>query len=65
MNIFEILTLRSEYMELVLNMRVPGEYKEGTLEGLTWFLDEGVSKNKRFKGTKRAAEIAKTILDAV
>lgn len=63
MNVFEILSLRSEFEDLVLNMRVPGPRKAGTLENLSWFIEHGTERNQKFNGITRALEIARTIVE--
>jgi len=63
MTVFELLSHRSEYEELTLNMRVPGPNKAGTLSNLRWFLKEGVGRNTKFPGVERAKELAQMIID--
>ena len=62
MSVFEILSLRSEFEEIVLNYRVPGERKPGTLRNLKWFTKYASEKNARKPDFSRALEIAKTIV---
>ena len=63
MTVFDILNLRSEYEEIVLNYKVPGDKKPGTLDNLQWFIDNGRAKNSRRKGFARAMEIANEIVN--
>lgn len=64
MTIFDYLNLRSEFEELTLNMRVPGERKPGTVRNMKWFLKNGVDRNRKFDGVERAAEIAELVSNA-
>ena len=65
MNVFEMLRYRSEFEILVLNMRVPGSRKSGTLDNLKWYINEGHSKNRKFPDADRARDIAKIILSGL
>jgi hypothetical protein len=62
MNVFEVLNLRSEYEEIVLNYKVPGDKKPGTISNLKWFIQNGTKGNRFRAGFDRATEIAKTIV---
>lgn len=63
MNLFEILTLRSEFEDMTLNMRVPGDKKPGTISNLRWFIKNAEERNKKFKELPYALKIATLITD--
>lgn len=59
MNIFEILSLRYQFNELVSSIRMPKHRKDGTIENLKFF-----TKQKQKQKYKKANEIALRILEA-
>lgn len=63
MNVFEILFLRYEYEEIVVNFKIPGQVKHGTLDSMKEFLETGAQKNRFRDGYNRAKEICNLILD--
>ena len=63
MNVFELLTLRSEYEDLTLNQRIPGDLKSGTLLNMKWYMLEGYGRNKRKPESSRTLEIATMIIN--
>jgi len=65
MNIFEIINLRSEYEELTLNLRIPGDKKAGTVENIRWFLENAEERNKRKKDYPKARKLAEEIMSKV
>lgn len=65
MTVFEILNLRSEFEDIILNYKIPGAHKNGTISGLKWFKTNAQKSNKRKDGFDRADEIATLILDNV
>lgn len=58
MTVFEILTLRSEFEELVQNDNLPKHRKAGTLNNLQWFMSPGNIYNAK----ERAKEVCEIIL---
>ena len=63
MSLGELLTLRSEWEELVAKFKLPDG--NGTIDNLIWFIENG-AKSNRFRGDyKKAKEIAVTILDNI
>lgn len=66
MTIGEILTLRSQWEEIV-SFRKTYELPSynGTIENLQWFVEKGHRKNRFRKRYDEALEIAKTILENV
>lgn len=63
MTVFEVLNLRSEYEDLTLNLRVPGDKKPGTLSNMQWFIKNAEQRNKRKGDFPRALEIAKCVVE--
>lgn len=64
MTIFEYLVLRSQFEEHVLNLEIPNERKQGTIENLQWFNSNGHQKNRFRDGFEQAMEITQQILFA-
>jgi hypothetical protein len=66
MNVFVMLGLRSEFEELVLNFRIPGNRKAGTILNLSWFLsnDDVRDGNERKVGYNRARQLALELIEA-
>ena len=64
MTIFEYLVLRSQFEEHVLNLEIPDERKQGTIENLEWFNSNGHQKNRFRDGFEQAMEITQQILFA-
>ena len=64
MTIFEYLVLRSQFEEYVLNLEIPSERKQGTIENLQWFNSNGHQKNRFRDGFEQAMEITQQILFA-
>lgn len=62
-NIFEALNLRSEFEILVLNYKIPGERKDGTIQNLKWFRQNGHQKNRFREGYERTQEICDELID--
>lgn len=64
MNIFEYLIHRSTFEDLVRNMNIPEEKKQGTVENLRWFDKYGYKKNRFHENYQRAVDLAQTMLNA-
>jgi hypothetical protein len=60
MNVFQYLTLRSEWEELVKDFKFVG--KEGTIDNLRTFIENGHKGNRFRPGFDRAVEITQEIL---
>lgn len=61
MTVFEVLNLRYEFEEIVLNFRIPGDRKHGTLDNFKWFSANAEARNKKLPNYGRALEIANTV----
>jgi hypothetical protein len=63
MSLGELLNLRSQWEELVIKFKLPDG--NGTIDNLSWFIENG-SKSNRFRNEyNQAVEIAKRILDNI
>lgn len=64
MTFFQILTIRSEYEEIITYRK---SYNLPTLSGdissLNYFINEGYRKNRLRKNSKKALDLAKRIVD--
>ena len=58
-----LLSLRSEYEEIIRRYRIPEEYKNGCIDSLIWFKSNGKGSNRLRTRYKRANEIADIILE--
>ena len=58
-----LLSLRTEYEEIIRRYRIPEEYKNGCIDSLVWFKSNGKSSNRLRTRYKRAIEIADIILE--
>ena len=63
MTLFEILTLRSTWEELVKDYKIDDEFKYGTISNLEHFISNGMKGNRFRSGFEEATRIAKTIVD--
>lgn len=57
----ELLTLRSTWEDIVIRYKIPE--KQGTLDNLQWFVQNGQTNNRFRKRCKEAIDLAKTILE--
>ena len=57
----ELLTLRSTWEDIVIRYKIPE--KQGTLDNLQWFVQNGQTNNRFRKRCKEAISIAQTILE--
>ena len=62
-SVFELLVLRTEWEDIVRNYKFIG--KDGTIDNLILFLENGHKGNRFRQGFDRATEIAKTITASV
>ena len=58
-----LLSLRTEYEEIIRRYRIPEEYKNGCIDSLVWFKSNGKGSNRLRTRYKRAIEIADIILE--
>lgn len=64
MTIFEYLNLRSDFEDLAVDFKIPGNRKSGTLENLKWFIDNAAPKNRFREGFETALGIATQVVYA-
>jgi hypothetical protein len=57
-----LLTLRSEFESIVSEYVLDDDRKQGTIENLTWFINNGAVGNRFRPGFDRAYEISMEIL---
>lgn len=58
-----LLNLRSEYEDIIRRYRIPEEYKNGCIDSLIWFKQNGKGSNRLRTRYNRAIEIADIILE--
>ena len=58
-----LLSLRTEYEEIIRRYRIPDEYKEGDIHSLIWFKHNGKGSNRLRSRFERAMKIADIILE--
>lgn len=58
-----LLSLRSEYEEIIKRYRIPEEHKNSCIDNLIWFKANGKGSNRLRSRYKRAIEIADIILE--
>ena len=58
-----LLNLRSEYEDIIRRYRIPEEYKNGCIDSLVWFKQNGKGSNRLRTRYNRAIEIADIILE--
>lgn len=61
MSLGELLSLRFEWEELATKFKLP--HGNGTIDNLTWFIENGAKNNRFYAEFDKAVEIAKRILD--
>lgn len=61
-SVFEYLNLRTEWEDLVQDFSLDDHRKNGTIDNLTFFIENGAVGNRFRKSFDEAMEIAKTIL---
>jgi len=57
-----ILTMRTDWEELVRDLKLPDTRYQGTLENLRWFIRYGRGSNGMTPGYQTALELAKEIV---
>tara|TARA_Y100000389_G_scaffold82011_1_gene78592 strand:- start:1764 stop:1976 length:213 start_codon:yes stop_codon:yes gene_type:complete len=62
-SIAELLSLRYQYENYIENLEIPIDKKNGHINNLVWFKDNGHVKNRFRKGYDESILICKTILD--
>jgi hypothetical protein len=58
-----LLSLRTEYEEIIRRYRIPDEYKKSDIHSLVWFKSYGKGSNRLRSRYDRAIEIANIILE--
>lgn len=61
-SLFDLLNLRFQYEESVRNLEIPEVRKEGVINNLEWFKQNGHSKNRFRQGFNQAIEACEIIL---
>lgn len=59
---FQVLNLRFEYEDLARNFEIPENRKEGIINNLEWFKENGKKKNRFREGYDRAIHACEEIL---
>lgn len=65
MNVFEYMELRYQWEEIVRDYKMDGSRKEGTVDNLSWYIENGSAKNRFRNRFKESQEIAMVILEKV
>tara|TARA_R110000868_G_scaffold380538_2_gene646555 strand:- start:107 stop:304 length:198 start_codon:yes stop_codon:yes gene_type:complete len=63
MTVFQYLELRFQWEEIVQDYKIDSFHKDGTIENLKWYMENGVSKNRFRHGFKESQGIAMSILE--
>jgi hypothetical protein len=63
MNVFEYMELRFQWEETVREYKMDSSRKDGTVENLQWYIENGASKNRFRNGFKESHDIAVRILE--
>jgi len=63
-SIAELLSLRYQYENLIENLEIPSDKKNGHINNLIWFRNNGYIKNRFRKGYDESVHICNTILDS-
>jgi len=63
-SIFEILNLRFKFTELVKNLNVPHNIRDGDINSILWFVDHGHKSNRFKEEYREALNIANSILES-
>ena len=61
--VFELLNLRTRWEEIVHEYKLDKSRREGIVENLEWFIDNGAKSNRFRPHFDEAIEIAKTIVE--
>lgn len=61
-NVFEVLNLRYQWEELVKDFKMEDSRKEGTIDNLEWFIENGMFNNRFRKTYKQARDLAYEII---
>ena len=62
MSLAILLNLRTEYEDIIRRYRIPNEHKNGSIDSLVWFKQNGKGSNRLRSRYERAIEIANIIL---
>jgi hypothetical protein len=57
------MELRYQWEELVREYKMDGSRKEGTIQNLQWYIENGASKNRFRNGFKESYDLAVEILE--
>jgi hypothetical protein len=64
-NIGEILSLRTQWEDIVFDFTIDSDRKTGTIDNLKWFIDKGAVGNRFRTGFDEAINIAEQIIKGV
>lgn len=64
-SVFNLLNFRFQYEEAVRNLEIPEVRKEGIINNLEWFKQNGHSKNRFRPGYDKAIEACNAILGSI
>lgn len=61
-NIGEMLSLRTQWEDIVFDFTIDSDRKSGTIDNLNWFIDKGAVGNRFRPGFDEAINIAEQII---
>jgi len=62
LSLASLLNLRTEYEAIINRYKIPNEYKNSTIDSVTWFLSHGRKPNRLRPSYIRAVTIAEIII---